>query len=52
MTQYNLNAKEISKLVELYSKIKTQEKRLFAQGYLNGLADSQEIEILKDQKPA
>lgn len=40
MNQYNLNAEEIAKVIDLYSKIPTYEKRLFAQGYLHGLGSS------------
>lgn len=37
MKQYNLSTEEITKVIMLYSKISTPEKRIFAQGYLNGL---------------
>lgn len=39
MTKYNLSTEEITKVIELYSKITSPEKRIYAQGYLNGLGD-------------
>lgn len=38
MNQYNISTEEITKLITLYSRITNQEKRIYAQGYLDGLA--------------
>lgn len=38
MSQYNIDAEEIAKVISLYSKIADPEKRIYAQGYLNGLS--------------
>lgn len=38
MNQYNLTTEEITKVIALYSKIASPEKRIYAQGYLNGLS--------------
>lgn len=38
MNQYNLNTEEITRVISLYSKIASPEKRIYAQGYLNGLS--------------
>lgn len=37
MNKYNIATEEITKVITLYSKIKSPEKRIYAQGYLNGL---------------
>lgn len=37
MNQYNLSTEEITRVITLYSKIPNAEKRIYAQGYLNGL---------------
>lgn len=39
MKEYNLSTEEITKVIALYSKITSPEKRIYAQGYLNGLGD-------------
>lgn len=39
MMEYNLSTEEITKVIALYSKITSPEKRIYAQGYLNGLGD-------------
>lgn len=51
MDRYNLEAQEIAKLIELYSKIKSPETRIFAQGYLNGLADMSSVRNPQDPVP-
>lgn len=57
MKEYNLSTDEITKVIALYSKITSPEKRMYAQGYLNGLGDmstlfSQQCENEnKDQPP-
>lgn len=38
MNQYNLTTEEITRVIALYSKITSPEKRIYAQGYLNGLS--------------
>ena len=38
MNPYNLSPEEIAKIVSLYAKITDPEKRIYAQGYLNGLS--------------
>ena len=38
VNQYKLNPEEIAKIVSLYAKITDPEKRIYAQGYLNGLS--------------
>lgn len=40
--QPNTLANEAAKIVALYSRLNTKEKRIYAQGYLDGLVSAQE----------
>lgn len=50
MNDYNLKAQEVTKLIELYVKIPTLEQRIFAQGYLNGLAAAPKVPTITIEK--
>lgn len=50
MNDYNLKAQEVTKLIELYVKIPTPEQRIFAQGYLNGLAAAPNVPTITLEK--
>lgn len=57
MKEYNLSTDEITKVIALYSKITSPEKRMYAQGYLNGLGDmstlfSQQCENKNKEQPS
>ena len=43
MSQYNISPEEIAKVISLYSRITNPEKRVYAQGYLNGLSATSSI---------
>lgn len=50
MNQYNISTEEITTVITLYSRIASQKKRIYAQGYLNGLAVNSFMDTLSNEK--